>query len=257
MTTNPKYKVGETVYLRLGTNLENARNKYLRLFPKFLKHPLYAGYSDQIALKMKPLKILKTNYFLDLDQHYYDLQAEVDGQFYTIRKLEEFLVPPIESKVVSTTKPLYSTEYCENKLINGDHNERLEFAQVLGKTNYQPTTAAVGVRYYISLSKFDKLLQYGELSVMPLLEYLFICADTDKIPYIFYTFKQLGVTSEIPLLHLFTIPEYEHRQYVYDILGDIGTKNCIEYFEAMKRQDNKYQDRINEGLEKLRNRHNE
>jgi hypothetical protein len=74
MTTNPKYKVGETVYLRLGTNLENARNKYLRLFPKFLKHPLYAGYSDQIALRMKPLKILKTNYFLDLDQHYYDLQ---------------------------------------------------------------------------------------------------------------------------------------------------------------------------------------
>ena len=256
MRNSPKYKIGETIYLRLGPNLENARSKYMGLFPKFVKHKLYAGYTDQIVLRMKPMKIVGCSYFLDLEEYYYDLQVEVDGETFTIRKLEEFLVPLVESRVVPVKEPDYSIEFCEDKLLNGDHLERIKFAKLLDTPIYEPSKAEVGVRYYIALSKFDKLLQYGDKSVMPLLEYLFICADTEKIPYIFNTFKQLGTSSEIPLLHLFTIPEYEHRQYVYDILGDIGSKQCIEYSEAMKKQDNKYQDRINEGLSKLKKRHN-
>lgn len=258
MITSPKYRVGETVYLRLGTNLENARFRYMKLFPKFLKHPLFGGYLDQIVLKMKPLKITRTAFLGDyeIQECYYDLRVEVDGEIITIRKLESFLVPLIESRVVPIQEPTYSKEYCEEKLLNGDHLDRIKFANILNSSSYFPTNAEIGVRYFIALSKFDQLLQYGKESVLPLLEYLFICADTEKIPYIFYTFKQLGTISEIPLLHLFTIRDYEHRRYVYDILGDIGSKQCIEYFEAMKKQDNKYQDRINEGLEKLKRRHN-
>ena len=58
MRNSPKYKIGETIYLRLGPNLENARSKYMGLFPKFVKHKLYAGYTDQIVLRMKPMKIV-------------------------------------------------------------------------------------------------------------------------------------------------------------------------------------------------------
>ena len=256
MNSNPKYKIGETIYLRLGANLEDARSKYLGLFPKFLKHRLYAGYTDQIALRMKPMKIVGCSYFLDLEEYYYELQVEVDGEIFTIRKLESFLCPLIESRVVPITEPDYQISYCEEKILKGDHLERIKFAKLLDNPLYEPSTTEIAVNYYIALSKFEKLLKYGPASIMPLWEYLVICADTEKIPYIFYTFKHLSGQTEIPLLHLLTIPEYEHRQYVYDILSDIGTENCIEYFEAMKQQDNKYQDRISEGLEKLKRRHN-
>ncbi len=78
----------------------------------------------------------------------------------------------------------------------------------------------------------------------------------EKVPHIFFTFKQLGLASEKSLLHLFTIPEYEHRHYVYDTLSDIGIKICIDFFEAMKLQDTEYQDKIDKGLQQLRTRHN-
>lgn len=83
-----------------------------------------------------------------------------------------------------------------------------------------------------------------------------LLADYNKIPQIFITFRKIGEPSVIPLLHLLMIPQYEFRNFVYDVLGEIGTKECIQYFEVMLGQENKYLVELNRAILKLKNKYN-
>ncbi|MBN2890878.1 MAG: hypothetical protein JXL97_03345 [Bacteroidales bacterium] len=254
MQNEPKYKIGEQLFLKMGVNLENARSKYLNYFPKFLSHPLYAGYLDQKVLLMKPLKVVKYSYFADLNEYYYDLTTSLNGEIVTFRKLENFLTQPIVAKIAKKENSEISIKELTNKLINGEYIDKVNSAIKLKKMEFIPQNVELAIPYYLYTDDFVNLVKYDEKVVVPLLEYLFICADEKKVPDIFGAFMQLGEHSIAPLLHLFTIPRYEHRDLVYYVLGEIGNAECIEYFETMKQQEDKYIRELTEGLQKLINR---
>jgi hypothetical protein len=254
MQNEPKYKIGEQLFLKMGVNLENARSKYLNYFPKFLSHPLYAGYLDQKVLLMKPLKVVKHSYFADLNEYYYDLTTSLNGEIVTFRKLERFLTQPIVSEIVQKNRTEKNIEELKNDLIHGDYLDKVNSANNLKEKGFVPHSEEVAIPYYLYTNDYVNLVEFGENVVVPLLEYLFICADEKKVPDIFGAFMQLGESAIAPLLHLFTIPHYEHRDLVYYVLGEIGNSECIQFFETMKQQEDKYMAELNEGLEKLKNR---
>ena len=254
MQNEPKYKIGEQLFLKMGVELENARSKYLSYFPKFISHPLYAGYLDQKVLSLKPLKVVKYSYFADLNEYYYDLTTPLNGEIVTFRKLERFLTQPIVSKIVQKNRIDDNIEELKYNLIHGDYKDKVESANKLKENGFVPNNEEIAISYYLYTNDYVNLVEFGDNAVVPLLEYLFVCADEKKVPDIFGAFIQLGESAIAPLLHLFTIPHYEHRDLVYYVLGEIGNSECIQFFETMKQQEDKYMAELNEGLEKLRNR---
>ena len=254
MQDEPKYKIGEQLFLKMGVNLENARSKYLNYFPKFISHPLYAGYLDQKVLSMKPLKVVKFSYFADLNEYYYDLTTSVNGEIVTFRKLENFLTQPIVAKIIQKNRLDKNIEELKNDLTHGDYIDKVHSAKKLKEKGFNPENENFAIPYFLYTDDYVSLVSYGEKAVVPLLEYLFVCTDEQKVPEIFAAFMNLGEPAISPLLHLFTIPHYEHRDLVYYVLGEIGNYECIKFFDAMKQQEDKYLNELNEGLEKLKTR---
>ena len=254
MQNKPKYKIGDKLFLKMGIILENERSKYLKYFPKFLKHPLYVGYIDQKALSLKSLKVVKFGYFQEFNEYYYELTTSLNGEIVTFRKFENFLTPPIISQITQKEKYDISIEQLKNKLIEGEYLDKVNSAKKLKENGFIPQSYELGIPYYLYTDDYVNLVEFEEKSVVPLLEYLFICADEKKAPEIFAAFLNLGEPAIAPLLHLFTIPHYEHRDLVYYVLGEIGNAECIKFFEAMKQQEDKYISELTEGLEKLKNR---
>ncbi len=250
MNENPKYKTGQVLMLKMGIELENERSKYFRFFPKFIKHPLTVSSLDQKVLSLRPLKVEGFSYFKDLNEYYYELSTDLNGETVKFRKLENFLVPPIVERVFYPENR--TRKEFENQLVNGTYKERFEAAKKLEEINYQPTTSDQAVNYYLHTRDFVTMTSFGEKSVMPLLEYLFVCSDEEIVPEIFAAFMNLGKHSINVLLHLLTVPDYEHRDLVYYVLGEIGNEKCIEFFEALSRQETKYRNELNEGLGKLK-----
>jgi hypothetical protein len=252
MNNNAKYKSGEVLMIKMGIELENARSKYFHLFPNFLKHPLFVGTLDQKVLNLRPLRVESFSYYMDYDEYIYELSTEINGEKVKFSKLENFLVPPIvEKRVFPDSRTIYDFE---NQLVNGTYKEKHEATLKLNENNFQPKNTEQAINYYLHSKDFVTLTTYGEKAVAPLLEYLFICADEEMAPEIFSAFLHLGQHSIIPLLHLLTLPEYEHRDLVYYVLGEIGNEKCIDFFEAMRKQETKYINELNDGLTRLKSR---
>ncbi len=252
MNNNPKYKTGEVLMIKMGIELENERSKYVRFFPKFLKHPLFVSTLDQKVFSLRPLRVEGFSYYMDFDEYIYELSTDLNGEKVKFRKLENFLVPPIVEKRVYPDSRTISD--FENQLVNGTYKEKYEATLKLKENNFQPKNTEQAINYYLHSRDFVTLTTYGEEAIAPLLEYLFVCADEEMAPEIFGAFLHLGQHSIIPLLHLLTVPEYEHRDLVYYVLGEIGNEKSVEFFEAMQRQETKYINELNDGLTRLKSR---
>jgi len=252
MKSNPKYQTGEVLMLKMGIELENERSKYFRFFPKFITHPLFVSTLDQKVLSLRPLKVESFSYYMDFDEFIYELSTDLNGEKVKFRKLENFLIPPIVERTVYPDYRIISD--LENQLVDGTYKERYEATQKLKESNFQPKNADQAINYYLHSKDFVSLTAYGEKAVAPLLEYLFVCSDEEMAPEIFSAFLHLERHSIIPLLHLLTVPQYEHRDLIYYVLGEVGNEKCIEFFEALSRQETKYINELKEGLEKLKSR---
>jgi len=254
-----KFKIGDTLMIKTSKSLEAARYGFVDYFPKFVGQPIFVGHLDLQVMFLRPLTVKEISFSSNLNKYVYHLSFTAQEQDLSCHKLEDFLTEyinyaadNIESLIQSEVYTINNEKY-EQELLSDDFITRYKAASRL--KNYQPTSAKFGIPYYIAKGEFDKLKQFGNQVIEELFTYLLVCSDDNSIHKIFKLFREFGETSIGPLLHLFTIPNYEFRYKAYEILGEIGNRQCIDYFELMRQNETKYQFELESNLLKLKNKY--